>query len=151
GAAFERLPSGDRQQILDESLQRAQSAPIRQASDLRFVFSQSLRVSEPVLFELATEIAERIHKDRTVVVQLAPILGTAHLSNPSQRLALVEGLLGTEATMSDPDNRSEVLRACLRVAGRPASRAKEAVTSRLEEIRGDQDDPLRDLARELLA
>lgn len=149
GAVFERLDPPERRQILDESRERARSAPVQNANDLGFVFSQSPQVSESELFELATEVATRIHDDRGVVGQLAPILAAVRLSEAGLRLELVERLLRTEADMSDVDNRSLVLRAAWKVAGRPASRAKEAVTQRLQEIREDPGDALSDLGREL--
>lgn len=82
--------------------------------------------------------------------QLAPVLGKVELASAEQRLELIESLIKTERDMSDPANREAMLRAAWGAAGRRRSKARDAIATRLEEIRTAGDAGVAPVAEELL-
>lgn len=143
-----RIDPSQLNQVIADALTRAEAEPAEKINDLKFVISQRARLNGDQSYALAMKIAQTVSDKRRSTQDLAPLLSELELPSAEQRLELVEHLLNTERDMSDQVRREAMLHAAWRAAGRPRSKARNAIKSRLEELR---DDPsMAPIAKELL-
>ena len=145
-----RLSEDDQEQRIMAALSRTEQAPAEHMADMRFVVAHQARIDEERLFQFATVLAETVHQNRNIVTTVAPFIGELELADADRRMQIVEGLLTTERDMSDENNREAMLRAAWNLAGKRRSKAREAITSRLEQIRSEGGGQMGAVASELL-
>lgn len=150
GSLLKRLGNDAQGQAIADALARAEGAPAGQIGDTKFVIAQRSRIGEAQLYQLAMKIAQLLFDDRGVVQQLAPELGRLELASAEQRLELVEHMIKTERDMSDAGNREAMLRAAWSAAGKRRSKARDAITKRLEEIKAAGEAGVSEVAEQLL-
>jgi hypothetical protein len=144
------LSKDDQEQRIVAVLSRAEQAPAERMADMRFAVSHQARIDEERLFQFATVLAHAVHEKRDIVTTIAPFIGELKLADADRRMQIVERLLTTELDMSDENNREAMLRAAWNLAGKRRSKAREAITSRLEQIRNEGGGRMGAVASELL-
>jgi hypothetical protein len=150
GSLLNALKDGEQEEILSEALAEAEGGPAAHLAQTRFLVAQRARVEEGRLFAIAIGLAQSVHEDRGLVPQIAPEIGRLEFASAERRAELVEHLIRTERDMSDPENREAMLRAALGAAGRRPSKAREAISARLTEVRDSGEEPIAALAVDLL-
>jgi hypothetical protein len=148
---FRGLEEAEQEEVIEAAIQRVTEGPAQHIGDARFLGEVGSRIDEERRFALAMQLAQTIHSERSIVTQVAPVLGELELAEPEHRLDVVDQMVQSELDMSDPDNRVAMLRACWRVAGRPASKAKRLAESRLRDVRKSGEQPMAGVAAELLS
>jgi hypothetical protein len=150
GALLKGLKDVEQEEILSEALAQAESGPASHLAEARFLAAQRARVDEGRLFAIAMGLAQAAFDERGSVTQFAPVIEKLEFADAERRLQLVEHLITTERDMTDPENREAILRAAWGAAGRRPSKAREAISGRLQEVRDGGEEGVATVAAELL-